>query len=451
MASPDESPTQAIPASAFFTYPFRSPVVWLIPLCFLCFFIPLVNFLVPFVLIGYLASIVSYTAAGHTDPPEADFGELLSGALVGLKWFGVTIVWLVPIAILSVLLPPFFLLQFVVFGLAPAAFMRLAVTGRFGLAVNPAEAWEQIKEVGGGYVVLLLVLLGLTGVFWLIMAAFMGSMVPEIQELAESRRQGGQPPDPEAMLDGGVHGRILLTALVVNIGSFYLGAGLCHYMGSLVLNSGTGPTPAGGAGEPDRADPLAPVTSAGSQQAQSVPDEDLSRVDGFIQEGKEMAALAELRGIARRHRDSADLQNKQYRLARSVGDSHALAEATDRLIDEHLARGRTRQAAEILGETLQHNPDYRPQRPEAHLPLVKALRTAGEARAAVRLANGFHKRFPESAEIPSLYATVARIFREDLGKEEQYDALCRFLSQQYPDDPETIAVTAFWRPDQTGH
>ncbi len=393
----------------FLLYPMQPPALWVVlglgaaaAIIFQIFWLSLITLAL---MLGVLAVGVRYsyevlarTAENQLAPPDID--TLLAGYDLPFKQFAIIICGIVAINLVAMMLGagPAFLISLAVYFLLPASAIVLAWTESFTAALNPAMLIQLVMAMRWHYGALfgLLFIIG-QGPNYIFL------LVPP-----------GLPPFVWFFLVAAVEVYFVLV--------------LFHLMGYFLLQFG-------------HRLGIEPPDPDGDDAA----DDDYGLFEQFMERGQYGAALGEIREIAARSPDHLETQRRMHRTALLAEDHQAMAQATDRLIGVHLEAGRESQAASIAAETLAQIPDYRPRQGHAFLGLARGLRKQGKPREAVRLCNGFHKRFANHQDIPELYGLVARIFREDLGQDQQYDALCRFLKAHYPDHPTTISVTTFYR------
>lgn len=396
----------------FLVYPLQPPAIWLVigitaAQSVTILFLPGIFWLfilLPLFLMAtrYGYEVLARTAEGYLSPPPTSSEVLMSGYELPFKQFVIIVCGLLAIWAVSMVLggPLTLATALMVYALLPASVIVLAWTEQLGPALNPATLVQLVIAMGWHYAALF----GLLLLIHQMPNYIAGVMPPQLFPF----------PGMFAVLALQTHFTLVLFHLM---GYFLLQFG--HRLG--IESPGLGDDEDGAS------------------------NEDYTLFEQFMDQGKYGAALGEIREIAGRWPDDMTVQRRVHRTAQLAEDRQAMADSADRLIVNHLQAGREAAAADIAAETLDQMADYRPQDGGLFLGLTRGLRARGQAREAVRLCNGFHKAFPGHADTPELYGLVARIFREDLRQEKQYDAICRFLKQNYPDHPTTVSVTAFHR------
>lgn len=395
----------------FLIYPFQPPAIWLVATIAIgqsVTILMLPGFLWLFILLPLLLMAARYgyealarTAEGYLSPPPTSSEVLMSGYELPVKQFVIVVCGFLAIWAAGAVLggPLTLVVAVIVYALLPASVIVLAWTEQLGPALNPAMLTQLVMAMRWHYAALF----GLLLLIHQMPNYIIGVMPPQLF------------PFP---------GIFVVSALQIHFTLV-----LFHLMGYFLLQFGH----------------RLGIESPGLGSDDDADSEDYSLFERFMDEGNYGAALGEIREIARRQPDDVTVQRRLHRTAQMAGDNKALGDAADQLIANHLAAGREAAAAEIAAETLAQMPDYRPQKGDLFLGVARGLRGRGQGREAVKLCNGFHKAFPDHSDTPELYGLVARIFREDLRQEKQYDAICRFLKQNYPDHPMTVSVTAFHR------
>ncbi|MGD8310518.1 MAG: hypothetical protein PVG98_13855, partial [Chromatiales bacterium] len=101
-----------------------------------------------------------------------------------------------------------------------------------------------------------------------------------------------------------------------------------------------------------------------------------------------------------------------------------------------MERDDVRTAAEVLAGLPEDGADIQPDRPEHHAALMRQLRLMGRPKQAVRLASGFHKRFPGSAETAPVYLLMGRILCEDLSRDDLAEKALAYVVHKFPEHPD---------------
>ncbi len=354
-------------------------------------------FVLPLIALRYAYEALASTAEGEFTPPPLDGETLIHGYELPFKQYAFLLVLGMIAGVPASLLPPILIMPWfvAVLALAPAGIMILAWSRSLRQSLNPAMIAHVIGALRWHYLALL-------GLVTLTNVALGNVLV-----LTGATASSGY--------------------FIVVVAQTYFTVMGFHLMGYFVYQFG------------DRLG-LAP---AWEDQGDVVDGEDLSAAERFLAEHNYPAALAELRDCVGRQPHSTELVKRLHRAAQLAGDERAVREAADTLIARHADAGRYAEATVAWLESRQHDPQYRPSDPAVYPVLAETLRLRGQAREALHLVNGFHKRFPGRSEIPRLYALAARLFREELGDETKASALETFLTSNYPDHPDVASLAAW--------
>lgn len=154
-------------------------------------------------------------------------------------------------------------------------------------------------------------------------------------------------------------------------------------------------------------------------------------LDKFIREGNSAAAVEELRALIKDHPDDADLRKKLHNYAMLNRQFEVVARHAPGYMGMLTRMGKHADAAQLFSDCLTSGTPCHPDQPEAYLPIFEILKQRRERRNAVALTKGFHKRFPGSEYTPPLYLELARLFSEELQRDDQARKLLHFLLEHF--------------------
>ncbi|UXI66971.1 tetratricopeptide repeat protein [Tahibacter amnicola] len=181
--------------------------------------------------------------------------------------------------------------------------------------------------------------------------------------------------------------------------------------------------------EPKRPEPL--LRRANTDPDQAILDEAGQQES----EGRPEAAVEILRDHIRA-RGGTDAVHQNYRrLIRAKGDQAELLRHGKEWLAIQLAQDREKGAVELVRELMELSPDFTPADAESTTRLARRAAALGHSQLALRLLNGYGKRFPKSADIPENYLLAAKILSERLGKDAEARALLTQLKRAYPEHP----------------
>ncbi len=336
--------------------------------------------------------ILAHTAEGHMDPPPLDGETFLQGYALPFKLVGIFLVLGIALLIVGTVLGGLFaiLLLLAALVLLPASVMTLAVTHSLAQAVHPGELIRTVQATGWGYVALLGCLFLLNG----------------SASIALNWLAAGLPVE-----------QLIALSLVVQ---YYFTFVMFHLMGYLLYQYH---------------DHLGYEPEAGVNAAQDV-DPRHAGIQEHIDAGNHAAAIEGLKRLIREEEDNLELRLWLHRLAVAAGDDRLVLARAGGLIEKLIDLGRVRDATEIYRTCQDLDPAARPRRPTDYFPLARMLFDANEPDRALRLANGFHRNFPDHPEMPPLYLLVAHILAEHKQQPEKARTLLDFIRRRFPDRPE---------------
>lgn len=385
---------------AFFLYPFhpRSLIVLvgLAVMTVIAGSLPLfgmlaINLVATLFLTKFALDILARTAEGELDPPPLDGETIGQGYELPFKLLGIYIA--IGIATFAVamlfgwLAIIFFLLALF---LLPASIMTLAFSRSLGQALSPGELFRMVRATGWGYVALLACLFLLNG----------GS--------STALQWFGQGLPPQQLM--------ALSMLL----QYYFMFVMFNLMGYLLFqyHDRLGYEPLG---HMDAAEPTDPAHAT---------------IQQFIDEENYDAAIAELKRLVQRDNNSLETRLWLHRVARAASDDRTLLGNAGGLIEDLIDAGRARDATEVYRACQDIDPQARPARASDYYPLANMMLSANEPGRVLRLANGFHRNFPDSEELPRLYLMVAQIMADQRQQPQQARKLLDFVARRFPNHPE---------------
>lgn len=392
----------------FFQYPFQKPALWVllggtgigVVLSMIPIIGPLAMLVLTVAMMKYAYEVLAETAEGYLEPPEINSDRSGTGIVIPLKQFAIYFL----LGVLIVLIGQSFggvaalLFAIVALILLPASIIVLATTASLVAAINPLLLAQMIQRIGAPYAAL----------YGMLVLLYVGS--------------------------GAVVGLFtgILPPLVLYVASLFAGYYftfvMFHLMGYVVYQFHV---------ELD----FLPETVIESGEMQTLDDE-LGLFEQFLAEEKYGAAKAELLAVIARYPDKVELKQRLHRIAQLTEDKDLLARNGRQIISEYIDSKRLREAVNIYLDCVRVDAGFRPGRAEDHAPLAHALRDRGDSKLAVQLINGFHRRFPEHPSTPSLYVLAARMFSEDLARDDQAKAILDYVVKNFPRNPDTRQAKA---------
>lgn len=345
----------------------------------------------------YCFEVLAQTAEGRLQPPALNADLFNQGYGLPFKQFAVFFVLGACNVGLSLLLGAWAGMVFTLTAnlALPAILMVLAVSGSLTAALTPTTVFGLIWRIGWPYLILFAFLSLLSGGVTAVMALLADKVNPQTLLAA-----------------GGV------TFLYVSVVTFnMMGYVVYQYHDALGLDVG--------GDEAEEQDPA------------------LADYRRFMSEQNYPAALEELRNLLPQRWEDLETHRLLHKLAGLVGNTDVLLRHGKEFIPILLDRGRTREAVDIYRACIAADPGFRPGRAEDYLPIAQMLRDARQAKQAVALINGFHKRFPNHEQTPPLYLLVAKLFHEELDDPEQARRILSFTRRVFPQHRMTSSIDRY--------
>ena len=354
------------------------------------------------VTIRYAMAALEHTAAGELSPPPFQGETLTHGYELPFKLFVILLLYVFLLGWVAGNFGEFLADALYLIGslLFPALIMMLVLSESLLTALNPLSWFSLARAIGWPY----LALFGM----WM--------SVGMAQDTASSLLLAGLPKD-------------LLIPFWLAVNTVFSVIGF-HMMGYVLLQY-----------HREIGDPLA----TGTRLAEQAPDDALRSplFEQLLADGKIEAAAAEMMDRVRQRPADLELRRMAHNFLLSHGQDQLLVDNARGLMDELLAAGKVGPAAELFSDCLKRGQNCQPGSPMHHLALVRQLRAMGRAKDAVKLGNGFHKRYPASDDAPALYLEVAAALSEDLQRDDLAQQLLDFVLQRYPQHQRTPEVRSY--------
>lgn len=294
--------------------------------------------------------------------------------------------------------------------LLPSAVIVIALEDRFFKSLNPGNMIFLLKAMGSAYFALWALFLLIAGARHAVMTA-----------------GGDWPVALRFPLEMGVATYLGLVLFSM------IGYALYQYHQELGLEVAVdfdSHRQAGGA------EAIARAGSATAALRQSAPADPLERkLQGLIAEGKLQEAIAEVQDFMRYDRFDPKLNTRLHELYALAGDTaQTLAHGQKWLVA--LCRGEQgREALAALRKLQALDPDFSIADGDSILPIAQAALQGRDFALALKLVNGFDKRFPRHKDTAAVLFIAAQLASEYLRKQEQAVKLLQMLLRHFPDTP----------------
>ncbi len=351
----------------------------------------LVSFVAGLFSIKYGYDILERTAHGQLHPPALNREVLLEGYELPFKQIAVFIVVAAVAMGLFMLWPPLAFVHLALFLLLlPAIVMTLAIERSLSAALNPGRLFSMAYRIGWPYLAVLALVVLLNGGSATVLGLF------------------GQGLPNAALAFVNAFAQNFFWFVIMNL----MGYLIYQYHGRV------GFEPEAVAGQDDGWGEL------------------LEPVQENIDAGHYDTASEQLGHLMREYPDhEIALRQRRHQLLRLADRESAMVQNAGSLMAQLIDANRIREATEVYIDLTDIDPDLRPGREGDYEPLMHMLVQRGEYKRAVRMANGFHKAFPDSDAVPPLYLEVARLFSERLGQPEKARGIADFLLKHFPEHP----------------
>ena len=351
------------------------------------------------ILFKYAFVVLQDSAKGEEQPPPLSWEVLGDEYELLVKYLAMFIFFM--LVVLSVAgrigETATLVLFYIGIALLPGVTMLLVQTRSFWSAINPVLLMAMIARIGWAYLVLL--------VFWSLLAA-------------------GQ--DLLMGLLGSVGNPYLLLFLFFAVATWFTVINF-HMMGYILLQSH------------ERLGNDVPEALQPDPAQQR-----LSVFDGFMQQGKTDAAIAELESLLKETPRDMGLHRRMHNLLLASQKTEQLASHTRRVLPFLLENRQADVAAGFYADCVGLADECAPRRADCYGKLAQALRHRGDSRRAALLVNAFNRQFAvDEPNKPQFYLDIAHILAEDLNQVSQARRLLEVVEKTFPADPLMPEVQAY--------
>ncbi|MES9882383.1 MAG: hypothetical protein ABW185_16045 [Sedimenticola sp.] len=168
-------------------------------------------------------------------------------------------------------------------------------------------------------------------------------------------------------------------------------------------------------------------------------------LDQFISEGKTTAATEELVTMIKSQPNNIELRRRLHNYALITQQPGVMKRNARRFMQLAVANDELPTATQIFSDCRGRGEICHPNEATCYHPMVKTLRSHRQFKDAVALAKGFHTRFPDSEQTPIVYFELAKIFAEDLQRDDLAMQLLRFILKGFESHPVVDEVQQYQR------
>lgn len=173
------------------------------------------------------------------------------------------------------------------------------------------------------------------------------------------------------------------------------------------------------------------------------PDQDiLDEAAALVRDGKPEEATARLRSYVRGRGGSPAVHRQYRKLLHLADDKQGLLKHGREYLNVLMAQENDAAALQLVRDCRTVDPSFLPEEGRQVTRLAHYAARMGQAKLAVGLLAGFHKRFPKSGNIVHNYLLVATLMHEHLNQDENARKVLRYLKAKYPDSPKMAEIDA---------
>ena len=351
------------------------------------------------ILFKYAFVVLQDSAEGEEQPPQLSWEVLGDEYELLVKYLAMFIFFLLAVVSLAGRIggTATTVLLYLGVALLPGVTMLLVQTRSFWSAINPVLLVAMITRIGWAYLVLL--------VFWSLLAAGQQLLMGLLASL---------------------NNPYLLLFLFFALATWFTVINF-HMMGYILLQS---------------------HERLGNELPEALqPDPEQQRLaafDGFMQQGKTDAAIAELESLLKETPRDMGLHRRMHNLLLASQKTEQLASHTRRVLPFLLENRQGDIGAGFYKDCAGLSEDCAPRRADCYGKLAQALRHRGDSRRAALLVNAFNRQFAaDDPNKPQFYLDVAHILAEDLNQVSQARRLLEVVENTFPADPLMAEVQAY--------
>ena len=335
--------------------------------------------------VKYSMAALQHTLKGELSPPPLSSEVIVQGYELPLFLFFILLIYILGLGSLASSFSPLLALLFLLLGvfLFPALILCLGISESFSFSLNPFHWLALVKSIGWPY-------LALYGLY----LSFSGAQSSLEYFILDGVSSTIQAPS-----------WMTINTLFMIISFHMLGYVALQYHRELQLH-----TPPAVADEEKNDSPL---------------------LERFIAQGNTAAAIEELACLVNDHPADLDLRKKLHNYAMLNQDYRTVSRYAPAYLQMLTEAGSYAAAAQLFSDCQRASADCHPTRPECYLPLFEILKQRGSHKDAVALAKNFHSRFPESNFIPAIYFELAKLFSENMQRDDLAIKLLQFIIRHY--------------------
>jgi hypothetical protein len=337
------------------------------------------------VVVKYSMTALQHTIQGELSPPPLSGKAIVQGYELPLALFFILLLYMMALDSIATSVSPVLAMLILLLGffLFPALIMCLGISESFVFSVNPLHWMALVKSIGWPYLALYGLYLSLGGAQATIEFFILDKVATEVQGAAW----------------------MVINSLFMIISFHMMGYVVLQYHQELQLQS-----PAGQEVRNSHSTPL---------------------LEKFLQEGNTAAAIEELISLVNDHPDELDLRKKLHNYAMINQQISIVAKYAPTYMRMLIESGNHTEAAQLFCDCNKAKISCYPDRSECYPPMLENLKQRRHFKEAVALTKDFHKRFPANDLTPGLYLALAKLFSEDMQRDDLAMKLLNFLLNHF--------------------
>jgi tetratricopeptide (TPR) repeat protein len=337
------------------------------------------------VVVKYSMAALQHTIEGELSPPPFSNKVIVQGYGLPMALFFILLLYTLALGSIAGSVSPLLALLMFLLGLFlfPALVMCLGISESFTFSVNPIHWMALVKSIGWPYLALYGLYLSFGGAQATIEIFVLDKIAAEIR----------------------VSVWMAINSLFMIITFHLMGYVVMQYQQKLQLQP-----PAGREADDNHSTPL---------------------LEKFLQEGNAAAAAGELACLVNDHPSDLDLRKRLHNYAMVNQQFSVIAKYAPAYMRLLLQSGQHTEAAQVFSDCNKAKITCYPERAECYPIMFENLKQRRQFKEAVALMKDFHKRFPANDLTPTLYLELAKLFSEDLQRDDLAKKLLNFLLNHF--------------------
>ncbi len=347
--------------------------------------------------VKYSMAALQHTLRGEMSPPPLSGEVIVQGYELPLALFFILVIYIMGLSSIATSFSPLLALLLLLLGvfLFPALILCLGISESFGFSLNPFNWIALVRSIGWPY-------LALYGLY----LSFSGAQTSLEYFILDGVSNSVQGP-----------AWMTINTLFMIISFHMLGYVALQYQHELQLQT--------------------PLRDAKEQQPES------PLLEKFIAEGNSAAAIEELACLVNDHPADPELRKKLHNYAMLNQEYRIVSRYAPAYLKMLTESGSYTAAAQLFSDCQKAAANCYPTQPEHYLPLFEILKQRGSFKDAIALLKNFHTRFPGNDLTPPVYFELAKLFSENMQRDDLAIQLLQFITRHYSSHAKTAQVRQY--------